>query len=154
MSVSAERYANDFLFTWLRHFVPEAVATGRPRDVGLPDDWESSLVRFHLVGLSTEAMLDAIAITMHREDVADDALFRYFCGVCWRKVSETHSEQRRPTVATAAYSELPRLPRSTVRRVACPRCGAAPDDPCVGVRGKPRESNHRERVLAAAEMDD
>lgn len=33
--------------------------------------------------------------------------------------------------------------------LGCPRCGAGAGEPCVGVRGKRRESNHLERVEAA-----
>ena len=40
--------------------------------------------------------------------------------------------------------------RDEVRDAAdCPRCGAEAGWNCVGVRGKTRESNHRERVEAA-----
>ena len=35
--------------------------------------------------------------------------------------------------------------RSDVQTVPCPRCDADPGQPCWGVRGKPRESCHRER---------
>jgi len=41
------------------------------------------------------------------------------------------------------------LPRSVVRTFRCPYCRAVPGQLCVGWRGKDRESNHKERVLAA-----
>lgn len=36
--------------------------------------------------------------------------------------------------------------RSRVRKIACPACGAAIGERCRGVRGRPRETNHMERV--------
>lgn len=39
--------------------------------------------------------------------------------------------------------------RTMVRQVACPNCGAEPGRLCIGVRDKPRETNHKERVEAA-----
>ena len=41
------------------------------------------------------------------------------------------------------------LPRTVVRQVECPKCGAAPGKLCLGARGKGRESNHMERVELA-----
>jgi hypothetical protein len=38
--------------------------------------------------------------------------------------------------------------RSAAQGVTCPRCGAAPGQPCTGARGKVRESMHRERHQA------
>lgn len=151
MSARAAMYAEAFLARWHTHYVPTAVATRKPEDVDLPEDWEDSLRKFFSAGLPLEAMYDAVQITMDREDVAHDSLFRYFCGVCRRMLRDRHGEQRHPHTRPPADSDLPRLPRSTVRQVACPLCGATAGEPCVGARGKPRESNHSERVLAAAE---
>lgn len=39
--------------------------------------------------------------------------------------------------------------RTAAREVPCPRCGAAAFEPCVGARGKERESCHYERHQAA-----
>lgn len=33
-----------------------------------------------------------------------------------------------------------------VRTVRCPACGAVPDAPCTNLNGRPRQSNHRDRV--------
>lgn len=38
--------------------------------------------------------------------------------------------------------------RSQVRSMVCPFCRARSETPCMGKRGKVRESNHRERVDA------
>lgn len=43
--------------------------------------------------------------------------------------------------------------RDEVRELAaCPACGAVNGDPCVGVRGKPRASNHRDRIYEYEEQ--
>jgi hypothetical protein len=42
------------------------------------------------------------------------------------------------------------LDRDDVREhAACPKCGAAMGFNCVGVRGRPRTSNHEQRVRLA-----
>lgn len=150
MSTRAEHYADEFLRAWQSHYIPEAVATGRPDDLDLPEGWRTSVASFHGTGLAADEMLDAVAITMEREDIANVDLFRYFCGVCWHKIRAAR-EHPAPLVAVGgpAAGEMPKLPRTMVRRVACPACGAPAGGPCVGVRGKPRERNHAERVLAA-----
>jgi hypothetical protein len=41
------------------------------------------------------------------------------------------------------------MTRTQVRAVSCPACAAGEGERCRGVRGRPREANHRERVDAA-----
>jgi hypothetical protein len=141
--------AEQFVRAWQRHYVEEAVATERPADIDLPDDWRSKVDGFHGAGLSQARLLDAIEITMAREDVANDGLFPYFCGVCWHMIRAERGQVGGPPPRSPARDELPKMPRSLVRTVACPSCGAAPGERCVGSRGKLREANHAERVLAA-----
>ena len=38
--------------------------------------------------------------------------------------------------------------RTDVRKATCPECGAPPESPCIGVRGKIRVANHAGRVQA------
>jgi hypothetical protein len=45
-----------------------------------------------------------------------------------------------------------RINRLEARAVACPACGAAPQERCVGARGQPRESNHLARVSVVRVM--
>ncbi len=42
-----------------------------------------------------------------------------------------------------------KVSRVQARAVACPVCGAKPEQRCVGARGRPRESNHKQRIEAA-----
>ncbi len=151
MSRRAQPYADEFLRAWAGHYVPEAAAAGQPSAIDLPDDWRTSVAGFHGAGLPQAAMLDAVAITIEREDVTNEGLFRYFCGVCWHMIRAARDEPRSPASAVAPpMDELPKLPRTIVRKVACPACGAAAGERCIGTRDKPRERNHAERVLAAA----
>jgi hypothetical protein len=41
--------------------------------------------------------------------------------------------------------------RAQVQTYSCPSCGAGVGKSCVGARGKPRLSNHAERVQAYSE---
>ena len=41
------------------------------------------------------------------------------------------------------------ITRTQARGVECPACAARVGERCVGVRGRPREANHAERVQAA-----
>jgi hypothetical protein len=68
------------------------------------------------------------------------------------------TEQTPPTPPQAGgVPEDPSV--SDIRRVACPRCGSDPGQPCQSRRGQDRESNHQERVnayraaIAGAEQD-
>lgn len=42
-----------------------------------------------------------------------------------------------------------KVSRLEVRAVACPACGAGPEERCAGARGQARERNHLSRVDAA-----
>lgn len=42
-----------------------------------------------------------------------------------------------------------KMSRLQARAVECPVCGAESEQRCTGARGRPRESNHLERVAAA-----
>lgn len=148
MSAPADERAQAFMRAWQRHYVPEAAATDRPADIDLPDDWRVNVDGFVGAGLPQAAILDAVEITMAREDVSNDGLWRYFCGVCWQMIRARRAEGDRQPRHTSA-DDLPKLPRSVVRTVGCPSCGAGPGQRCIGARGKPREANHAERVLAA-----
>lgn len=52
----------------------------------LPRDWDPAVRRFHEAGLPMQTMLQAIDITFGNMWV--DNRFRYFCGVCWNRITE------------------------------------------------------------------
>lgn len=56
----------------------------------LPEDYEDSLQQFRAAGLHDDEIRDAVEVTArrrHRLGSRDD-YWRYFCGVCWRKVDK------------------------------------------------------------------
>lgn len=52
----------------------------------LPDDWESSVDNFIAAGLPLEVLFECIDKAMARKGTQD--VFRYMCGIAWRKVTE------------------------------------------------------------------
>ena len=59
----------------------------------LPDDWESSVARFAAQGLPVPEMDDAINVA-YAAPVKPESMWRYFCGVCWRKVDAIRGTAR------------------------------------------------------------
>jgi hypothetical protein len=57
-----------------------------------------------------------------------------------------------PAAGRAALPPHARLRRETVRRYACPGCGAETDEYCLNRDGSPRESNHLARVQLALDL--
>jgi len=61
--------------------------------VPLPAGWEDSIDRFISAGLPLHQVTEAVRISMTRH-VPADAVFNYFCGVCWNKVTEMQERAR------------------------------------------------------------
>lgn len=55
-----------------------------PRDV----NWKNSVSRFMGFGLDDEFLIDATATAMGSPKPSHDAVWRYFCGICWREIEE------------------------------------------------------------------
>jgi len=64
-----------------------------------PGDWQASLRQFRQAGLPVEAAVEAVAVAMGQRKVAHNDVWRYFCGICWRKVSQLQ------TIATQIVQE-------------------------------------------------
>lgn len=62
----------------------------------MPDDWEASLIRFAAQGLPVPEIDDALNVA-YAAPVRPESMWRYFCGVCWRKV-ETIREAARSLI--------------------------------------------------------
>lgn len=67
-------------------------------DLPLPSDWAGSIDAFARAGLDDEDIAEAVEIAMGKRYVATSALFKYFCGICWRVL-----EERRETAATLVH---------------------------------------------------
>lgn len=71
-----------------------------PQTFELPNDWAPTVDRFVNAGLPMEIIIDAVDTTMRAYGVRPENLFRYFCGCCWRRLSELN--QAAQSVATVA----------------------------------------------------
>ncbi len=58
----------------------------KPRTMPLPEGWQTSVDGFIASGLPMEVLFDCIDKAMSRTDVRD--VFRYMCGIAWKKVYE------------------------------------------------------------------
>lgn len=56
-----------------------------------PPDWKPTLWNFYAAGLPIEEVEDAVTIACSNLRVDLDAVFRYFCGVCYRKLDDINS---------------------------------------------------------------
>lgn len=67
-----------------------ANATGKevPRDAG----WEDSIERFISLGLTQDEMKKLVRVAMNK--VASVDAWRYFCGCCWRAITELQESAR------------------------------------------------------------
>lgn len=70
------RIAHQYLDTFLEEW---------PSFHSLPNDADVTLESFRLAGLPIEEVLDAVRVTHAARGV--QSRFRYFAGVCWRKIS-------------------------------------------------------------------
>lgn len=63
--------------------------------VALPlgNDWEQTVIRFVQRGLSMDELEDAIDIA-YTAPIRADSVWKYFCGVCWRKLEDLERHAR------------------------------------------------------------
>lgn len=61
---------------------------GDGKPVELPDQWGASVDRFMSVGLPMPVLLDCIDKAMHNKRIRYHDLFRYMCGIAWKRVEE------------------------------------------------------------------
>lgn len=61
---------------------------GNRQEVPRPTDWAQSVDQFIAAGLPLPVLLDCIDSAMGREKLKPDNVFRYVCGIAWRKVGE------------------------------------------------------------------
>lgn len=91
----------------------------------LPGDWFESIRQFLAGGLDSSEIVDAARIASAR-NVRENAVWRYFCGVCWRKVERRHEEAfalLRPT-SESGQEEDPHCEHEDCAAThECKRCG-------------------------------
>jgi DNA-directed RNA polymerase subunit RPC12/RpoP len=59
----------------------------KDNNIPRPNDWRESIKMMRAAGLDGQGFVDAIHIAMSSRASADGT-WKYFCGVCWRKISE------------------------------------------------------------------
>jgi len=112
ISVAADRMLNDlakrqrarraFDEAWNRwHTTGGRNKTPIPR----PDDWETAVDRFIAAGLPAEILIDCLNKAMTTKKVKSGDVFRYMCGIAWRKVSELQEQARELVGAGTHYSD-------------------------------------------------
>lgn len=79
-----DSYVEEFDKAWAAWSFGGAMRRPIPR----PDNWVASIHQFYAAGLSIEELTDAVAIAGRADRVTVDEMWRYMCGVAWRKVAE------------------------------------------------------------------
>lgn len=59
-----------------------------------PEDWPDGLDGFRRRGLSRVTIVDSLRIAIAANHVAEDDRWRYFCGICWKKISQLEEAAR------------------------------------------------------------
>lgn len=60
-----------------------------------PRDWQEAFSRWLNAGLLPDDLYDAIDIAMRRQNVSAGDTYRYFAGICWRRLTERQNEAQR-----------------------------------------------------------
>jgi hypothetical protein len=64
------------------------------KHVPRPPDWEVTIWQFFETGLPMEELEDAVKIACSNSKLQLDSIFRYLCGVVWKKVEKMHAGAR------------------------------------------------------------
>jgi hypothetical protein len=67
---------------------------GDKREIPRQDDWPASVERFVAAGLSKDDLLYYLGVAM-RSSAAVGNTWKYFCGCCWREISNRQEMARR-----------------------------------------------------------
>lgn len=77
-----DRYAKRFDAAWVAQDFGTTDRWTHPR----PRGWQASIWEFYAAGLPVEEIEDAVVVACSNNRIALDDVWRYFCGVCWRKL--------------------------------------------------------------------
>lgn len=66
----------------------EAWKNGAGETAPRPADWAQTVLRFLALGLPGEVIAESVKLAMANSKVPLDRVWRYFCGICWRRVDE------------------------------------------------------------------
>jgi hypothetical protein len=59
-----------------------------------PIDWQDSVDRFVIAGMTEQLLTEAIRKAMAATNVSPDSTWRYFCGIAWRQIKEMQEVAR------------------------------------------------------------
>lgn len=108
-----------FAKAWARY------GTG-PRRTPLPKDpgWQHTVDQLLGAGLPMGILKECIEIAMSRRHVAEDKVFRYMCGVAWRKITELQSRARDIVSTDCGEQEMSAAELDARQRMACELLGS------------------------------
>jgi hypothetical protein len=97
-----EAYRKTFLAAWKRH---------DRRLTILDPGWVGTLAKWHDIGVPIVLVVEAVDIAFSREKVANGDVFRYACGVVWRRMDDVRdaAEVPRPGEVACGHCEVCRL---------------------------------------------
>lgn len=72
------------------------------RTVPRPDDWGKSVDAFLAAGLPMPVLLDCVHKAMSNKKLQVDHIFRYVCGIAWKKITEIQESARERLAAEDA----------------------------------------------------
>lgn len=87
MQQAREEYAYDADCSWIAWEI-------NGREIPRPPDWEATLWRFYDVGLPISEVQASIEIACSNRRIGADNMWRYMCGVAWKKVTELQALAR------------------------------------------------------------
>lgn len=59
-----------------------------PYRINAPHDWIESVYQFHKNGLSYQTLVEVAELACNKPGVTRDGVFKYFCGIAWKKIRE------------------------------------------------------------------
>ena len=95
-----EVYAAAFDEAWSAYKTPAG-------EVDRPRQWRASVKAFHRSGLPVDVLASAVEIAMNKPGLPNDAVFRYTCGIAWRRVKEMQDRAAEIMAARALESHAP-----------------------------------------------
>jgi HNH endonuclease len=85
--VRRKEVRDQFLSTWLNWSYTDW-KTNEKVHIELPSNWANSVDTILAAGLPIEVLIECVDLAMAAKHVRRDNLFRYMCGIAWRKVAE------------------------------------------------------------------
>ena len=67
---------------------------GNDQQMWRPADWQISFMRWASLGLSLDDFIDSIAIAMANDRLYREKVWRYVCGIMWRKAEDLQKRAR------------------------------------------------------------